>query len=295
MMDTAPRKPARVLIVYNPHKSNALTVAGEARDILNQAGIQTTLQAYSLHPGEPEESLARQTRGCDVVLVLGGDGTILGVARQTAEHPRPIMGVNLGGFGFLTASACHELEHALQCLITGNYRIQNRFFLEARVERPSRADNPCVFHSLALNEALITLSEPGRLLKLWLGESEESALAYRADGIIIATPNGSTGHSLSAGGPILEPHLPALVITPVSPHSLFNRPLVIGGEKELRIWFQEHMSDLVLILDGQIRTTLHSSDRVVVQRSTQTIPTISMPERVFSQVLRFKFNLGESV
>ncbi|MFB3785856.1 MAG: NAD(+)/NADH kinase [bacterium] len=295
MTDNAPRKPARILIVYNPHKNNALTIAGEARDILNQAGILTTLQAYQPHPGELDEPLARQAREFDVVLVLGGDGTILGVARQTAENPRPIMGVNLGGFGFLTAAACHELEQALQCLITGNYRTQNRFFLEARVERPAKEEITCVFHSLALNEALITLSQPGRLLKLWLGESEESALAYRADGIIIATPNGSTGHSLSAGGPILEPHLPALVITPVSPHSLFNRPLVIGGEKELRIWFQEHTADLVLILDGQIRTTLHSSDRVIVQRSKHTVPTISMPERAFSQVLRYKFNLGESV
>ncbi len=294
MKDGIPCSSLRILIVYNPQKPNAIPAAEEARKILNRAGIQTGLQAYQAQPAS-EESLARRACDFDIILVLGGDGTILGVARQTAEHPRPIMGVNLGGFGFLTAAASHELEPALHCLISGNYRTQNRFFLEARVERPSNVENPRVFHSLALNEALITLSQPGRLLKLWLGENEESALAYRADGIIIATPNGSTGHSLSAGGPILEPHLPALVITPVSPHSLFNRPLVIGGEKEIRIWFAEHPADLVLILDGQIRSTLRSSDQVIVQRSKQTVPTISMPERAFSQVLRYKFNLGESV
>lgn len=280
-----------VLIVYNPHKTNALTVARQSESILRQAGIQIRIHPYEPRETEEQNRLLESAKGCDAIVVLGGDGTILGVVRQLAASPKPLLGINLGGFGFLTSCAIHELNAALQCLIERRWQIQNRYLLETSVVRPLGGEKEEIFRSLALNEALLTRSHPGRLMEIWLGEDRESALAYRADGLIMSTATGSTGHSLSAGGPILEPNLAALVITPVSPHSLFNRPLVFGGEKELHVWFDTGAEELILILDGQVRTDLHADDRVTIRRSRITFPTISLPGRTFSEVLRYKFNL----
>ncbi len=283
----------RVLIVYNPDKPHALDTARQAELSLNTSNVQTIVMENQPDTPEGQEAIQFNAASSSAILVLGGDGTILSVGRKIADTPRPILGINIGGFGFLTSSALHELEEALQYLITGNYHVQNRHLLVAKVVSPSEEGEREIFRSLALNEALVTLSQPGRPLKVWLGENQDSALSYRADGLIVATPTGSTGHSLSAGGPILEPQIAALVITPVSPHSLFNRPLVFDGERELRIWFQEGTAELVLILDGQIKTTLNSTDLVYIRRARRTIPTISLPDRAFSQVLRYKFNLGK--
>ncbi|MBZ0257476.1 NAD(+)/NADH kinase, partial [bacterium] len=241
------------------------------------------------HPLEKENALSQSASEADVIIILGGDGTILGAARSLAETPKPILGVNLGGFGFLTSSNRTELTEALDCLLRGDYRKIRRFFLEAHIVRDGRR----IMQSYALNEALMTLKRPGRLLDVWLCEDGDAPLTYRADGLIVSTPTGSTGHSLSAGGPILEPGLPALIITPVSPHSLFNRPLVIDGKRQLKVGFNHEVRELVLILDGQIHFDLSPNDEVHISRSTQSIATISLPERGFSQVLRLKFNLGE--
>lgn len=284
-----------VLMVFNPARSGANQAAQTASRILHAAQIKTLQYNYQpseIHFRDPDAHFHELAFEADVILVLGGDGTILGVARQIAENPRPLMGINLGGFGFLTSSAPYELETALQSLLAGSCRVIERYLLEARVIRHNGADDEVVFTSYALNEALVTLAQPGRLLRIWVGEHEDTALTYRGDGLIVATPTGSTGHSLSAGGPILDPDLPALIITPVSPHSLFNRPLVIHGDSDLPLWFDEGTEQLRLILDGQIHTELLARDRIRIRRSQQTIPTLTLPDRNFTQVLRLKFNLG---
>lgn len=286
-----------ILILYNSQKPHANDALELAQSYLHGRGIRTEVAEHLLptasgkRDGKHISTLALLH---DAILVLGGDGTILGIAREIALSPRPLLGINLGGFGFLTACGFQKMTHALDILIEGRYKIVKRHFLEARIVRESSdKDEKVIFQSRALNEALITLLSPGRLLELWVGEHEKHALAYRADGLIVATPTGSTGHSLSAGGPILEPNLAALVITPVSPHSLFNRPLVFDGEKELGIWFRKGTADIGLILDGQIRTSLHSNDRVFIRRSKETLPMIMLPDLSFTQILRYKFNLGD--
>ena len=280
-----------ILIIYNPDKTDALESANLSARILNKANIATKIHAYQHDQSTVSNTLNEMAQLCQAVVVLGGDGTILGVVRQLAQSPRPLLGINLGGFGFLTSCAQTELESALQYLIKSQWQIQNRYMLEARIIHTSASGDKEIFKSLALNEALITRSEPGRLMELCVGENRDSALAYKADGLILSTPTGSTGHSLSAGGPILEPHLAALIVTPISPHSLFNRPLVFGGEKELNIWFDDESHKLVMIIDGQIHADLQPTDKVTIRRSKQTFPTISIPDRTFSQVLRYKFNL----
>ncbi len=280
--------PERILIVFNPQKEGAQDAAQTAKAHLEQQRVKCKCVEYS-HLLEKDNVIVESSADVDVIVILGGDGTILGAARSLADAPKPILGVNLGGFGFLTSSNRAELAEALDCLLSGNYRTVNRFFLEAHIVR----DGKRLLNSYALNEALITLKHPGRLLQLWLCEDGDKPLTYRADGLILSTPTGSTGHSLSAGGPILEPGLPALIITPVSPHSLFNRPLVIDGKRQLKVGFTDEDRDLLLILDGQIHAGLHPDDEVHISRSQQAIATISLPDRGFSQVLRLKFNLGE--
>ncbi|MEW6237763.1 MAG: NAD(+)/NADH kinase [Candidatus Omnitrophota bacterium] len=285
-----------ILILYNAAKSLSREALDIAKKYLFASGIKFHIAEHLQmnHDGTKDDAhIPELTQNCDAVLVLGGDGTILGAARRIVDSPRPLLGINLGGFGFLTACGFDEIGWGLECLLSGKYNLVKRHLLEAKVIRPSAKDHQERFRSYAMNEALVTLLHPGRLLDIWVGEDEKNALAYRADGLIVATPTGSTGHSLSAGGPILEPHLPALVITPVSPHSLFNRPLVFDGEQEFRIWFREGAEKVGLILDGQVQTTLLSTDRIQIRRLKRTIPTVSLPDRSFSQILRVKFNLGE--
>ncbi len=281
----------QVFIVYNPDKIQAYEYTKQVESKLQQAGIQTYLCSHLPLTPQDQYQFIDYGKKCDAVVVLGGDGTILGVVRQLAQFPKPLLGINLGGFGFLTSCTTNELDQAIQYLIEKKWQVQNRHLLEVRVVRNHEETHEIIFESLALNEALVTRSQPGRLMEIWLGETRESALSYRADGLILSTATGSTGHSLSAGGPILEPNLAALIITPVSPHSLFNRPLVFGGEREMHIWFNTDAEELLLILDGQIRTPLHALDEVTIRRSSQVFPTISMPGRSFSEVLRYKFNL----
>lgn len=282
-----------VLIVYNSEKSNTRKAVDQSIQILESKQIQyQTIKNWIRGDCEDtfKQTLVDGAQQSGAVMVFGGDGTILGVARILAEHPIPIFGINMGTFGFLTASQFPTLHEDLEQLFQGNVVITKRFLLEAWVIRKNKQ----VFHSYAVNESLLTLSSPGRLLNVRLFEEGKPNLAYRCDGLIVATPTGSSGHSLSAGGPILEPHIPALIITPVSPHSLFNRPLVIDGKRELCIQFQPNQNKKELILDGQIHFPLEDEDRVFVKRSERTIPTISLPHTSFSDVLQHKFHLGNA-
>jgi NAD+ kinase len=280
-----------VLIVYNNEKPHTSEAVAQTISVLDTQNIPYQ-KIKNWVRGDCSESFKQSLlvgiQQSGIVMVFGGDGTILGVARIMAEHPIPIFGVNMGTFGFLTASQFPTLANDLEQLFKGNVVITERFLLEAWVQRNGEK----VFHSYALNESLVTLSRPGRLLNVRLIEEGKPSLAYRCDGVIVATPTGSSGHSLSAGGPILEPHIPALIITPVSPHSLFNRPLVVDGKRELCIQFQHDQNGKELILDGQIHFPLEDEDSVYVKRSIHTIPTISLPHTSFTDVLQHKFHLG---
>lgn len=293
-MTTSTLKPIQsVLIVYNSEKPNTCDAVNQTTAFLDTINIPFH-KIKNWVRGDCsdtfKQALLDGIQHAGVVMVFGGDGTILGVARIMAEHPIPIFGINMGTFGFLTASQFPTLKNDLEQLFNGNVVITDRFLLEAWVQR----NGSTVFHSYALNESLVTLSRAGRLLNVRLIEDGKPVLAYRCDGVIVATPTGSSGHSLSAGGPILEPHIPALIITPVSPHSLFNRPLVVDGKRELCIQFQPDQNEKELILDGQIHFTLEEGDSVFVKRSNHTIPTISLPHTSFSDVLQHKFHLGNA-
>ncbi len=280
-------------IVVHSIKPMAPAACEKACRLFQEAGVKVTVLETRHRSGEREVDEARRAvyAQCDALVVLGGDGTILGVARETAGMGKPILGINLGYFGFLAECTVDEMEEAIHCLIAGNYRIVNRYMVNARVVSENGGE---VFKHVALNEALISRAVPGRLLKLTLAWGSNPVLTYRADGLIVATPTGSTGHSLSAGGPILEPHLAALVVTPVCPHSLFNRPLVFSGETEITLRFPDPSDELMVTLDGQVEFQFPSTHTLHLRRSRRTVPTVCFRDRSFAEILRYKFNLGET-
>ncbi|MBD3265408.1 NAD(+) kinase [bacterium] len=294
MNSNQPKSIQSVAIFYNCQKPHAEGGAQYTQSFLREKGLHLfyhKLGEENAFFADTKQTILASLQQSDLVIVFGGDGTILGIAREMGAYPKPIMGVHVGRFGFLTSTTMQELDTALHNLIHGNYRAFERHLLEAWVTNHETE----TFRSFALNEALVTMSFPGRVLDIILDINDTPELAYRGDGLIIATPTGSTGHSLSAGGPILEPSLAALVITPLSPHSLFNRPLVVEGKKELCIHFREGTKSPELILDGQIYHKLNPTDRIYIQRSQTTIQTIVFGEHSFTNNLRQKFNLGQRI
>ncbi len=284
----------KIAVMYNPDKPEALQASERVAEIVRRANreVQVVADVRKSPSGESRDAdRAKKIGDVDAVIVLGGDGTFLGVARSVALNPRPVLGINLGSFGFLTDYAYEDIDTEMQAFLSGKFRIVNRSLIEVRIIRQANEENSEVFNSLALNDVLVTLAKSGRLLQLMLSDANDRVLNYKADGLIVATPTGSTGHSLSAGGPILEPEIRAIVITPICPHSLFNRPLVFKGEEELRLTFPEGTQDLMLSVDGQIQFTCRQEDVVVIRRA-HTLPTVVQSKYSFAALLSHKFGIG---
>ncbi len=226
---------------------------------------------------------------CELLVVLGGDGTILSVARHAAGKA-PILGVNLGRLGFLTEVPREELYPTLVEVLAGHYRLESRSLLEVEVQR--RASSA---HFRALNDAVVAKSAPSRIIELRLTVDGRLVSRYRADGLVVATPTGSTAYSLSAGGPILDPNLPVMVLTPICPHALTLRPVVVPDSSTVELTLEAGGSDRVfLTVDGQEGLELGSGDRVVVRRASEAVLLVRTSESVsWLEGLRCKLHWGE--
>ncbi|MBL7114279.1 MAG: NAD(+)/NADH kinase [Kiritimatiellae bacterium] len=222
----------------------------------------------------------------DAVLALGGDGTLLSVVHGLAGAPVPILGVNLGGLGFLTSVAFDELDRALECLAQGDIQITEHPLVQATVENGS--DSPHTFH--ALNEVVVARGTTSRVVPLDVRIDGDWLTTYSCDGIIVSTPLGSTGYSLSAGGPILTPTTSAFIITMICPHTLGSRPMVISDCCTVRISTTADQCELILSADGQIGQSLAGEHEVVVTRSNRTARLIRLPNHSYFAVLRQKLH-----
>jgi len=225
----------------------------------------------------------------DYLVVLGGDGTLLRSARQAAPGGVPVLGVNMGRLGFLTEVDVPELFPALERLIKGEYMIEERMMLEARVYR----QGSLVEQSIALNDAVITKNALARLIFLETCVDQEYFTTYPADGLIIATPTGSTAYSLSAGGPLVTPQMELMLVTPICPHSLWARPLVIGADSQVKVGVLSGQGEIMLTMDGQYGFKLQQKDTVMVNRSSFRARFICLQERSFFYLLRQKLTEGE--
>jgi NAD+ kinase len=224
----------------------------------------------------------------DLLLVLGGDGTLLSMARLVGDLSVPILGVNLGGLGFLTALTKEELFPALEAFLAGGLVIEERVMLAAQVWRHGERLSEYV----ALNDVVITKSAMSRIINLAVSVDGQFATAYRADGLIISTPTGSTAYCLSAGGPIVFPTMPAVVLTPICSHTLTNRPIVLPADQRIEVTLQSDQ-DVMLTLDGQVGFALKEADVVAVHQAAARIRLLRFPQKHFFSVLRTKLKWGE--
>jgi NAD+ kinase len=234
----------------------------------------------------PREELPART---DLLIVLGGDGTLLAAARLAAERGVPILPVNLGGLGFLTTVSQEEMYPVLDEIFEGKNRVSDRVMLEAEVVREGKV----IRRQIALNDAVLNKAALARIMDLELRVNGEYVTTYKADGLILSTPTGSTAYSLSAGGPIVYPLVEAFVVTPICPHTLTNRPLVIPDAATIEVDCQAGDHGATLTLDGQVGIEVGPGDRVVVRKAPQKLHLLRASRKTYFEILRNKLKWGE--
>jgi NAD+ kinase len=282
----------RVGIVAKPDAARAPEVVTRLVDWLTAREIEVTLEKETagIVPAV-RASAANKTELpglSDLLIVLGGDGTLLSMARAVGDLGVPIMGVNLGGLGFLTATTLDEMIPSLEAALEGRMVVEERVMLRTRVIRNGAA----VFEHMALNDAVITKSAMSRIISLAVSVEGQYATAYRADGLIISTATGSTAYSLSAGGPIVAPSVDAIVLTPICSHTLTNRPIVLPASHRIEVTIQSDQ-EIMLTVDGQVGVGLRERDVVEVVKAPAAIRLVRFPQKDFFSVLRTKLKWGE--
>ncbi len=237
-------------------------------------------------PAEETVALAAEV---DLLVSLGGDGTLLSIARASGSRRVPILGVNLGSLGFLTEVNVEEMLPTLEAVLAGNAKVVSRMRLEVQAWR----DGEELGRFMALNDAVISKTALSRMIDLETLAGGETVTIYHADGLIVSTPTGSTAYSLSAGGPLLLPGLEAIVLTPICPHSLTQRPLVLPVESEIEVVVHTRGGEATITMDGQEGMDLWDGDRVAMRRSPHPVDIIASPLRTRFQILRAKLRWGE--
>jgi len=281
----------RVGIIAKPHKPEARTVLQDLLPWLEARGVEPILDIDTAGlAGRPGGQPKADVPGlADLLLVLGGDGTLLSVARLVGARDVPILGVNLGGLGFLTEVTLEELYQALDMVLQGTYEVTQRILLSATVHRQGER----IAEYVALNDAVINKGALARMIELETHIDGQYVTTFRADGLILSTPTGSTAYSLAAGGPIVYPTLRALVMTPICPHTLNFRPIVIPDSAKVEIVQGSANENAYLTLDGQVGFTLRHRDVIKVVRSEHTITLLKAPGKNYFQILRAKLKWGE--
>lgn len=222
-----------------------------------------------------------------MILSFGGDGTLLSTARKIGRHQTPILGVHLGGLGYLAEISLESLYPRFEKLLEGDYRVEERMVLKCRVEG-------CEDEYHALNDIVISKGAFSRVVNIRTTIGGRYLNTYTCDGLIIATPTGSTAYSLSSGGPIVEPALKAIIVNPISPHTLTDRPMIIGDDKEIEAEVQARYDALTLVADGQVERTLKPGDRVFISRADYVVKLVLFGDKFFYDVLREKLKWGGS-
>jgi NAD+ kinase len=222
----------------------------------------------------------------DLAFVFGGDGTILSASRKLYNKQIPLIGVHLGKFGFLAELTLQDINDSLARICAGEYVISQRMLLTCKVIRAKQV----IHETVGLNDAVISRTSLSRLISIKLYVNEKIVTTYSCDGLIVSTPAGTTAHSLSAGGPIVTPDMEAFAITPICPHTLSNRPLVVSGSSKIEMEPISESKGIGLTVDGQVYFDVKAGDRVVIEKAEKKLQLIDTQTRTFYDVLREKLN-----
>jgi NAD+ kinase len=279
-------------IIARPRREDVAAVVPPLLVWLKEHGVEAFYDhetASCIPSGGRERPREELPRIADLLVVLGGDGTLLATARVAADHQALILPVNLGGLGFLTSVTLAELYPILTEILEGKHRISERVLLQAEVLR----DGKVVAQHRALNDAVLNKGAVARMIDLDLHIDGGYVCSYKADGLIVSTPTGSTAYSLAAGGPIIYPVVEAFVITPICPHTLTNRPLVIPNSARVEVDFRADDESVYLTLDGQVGVHLKNGDRVSVVKSQNKLRLVRPSKKTYFEILRSKLKWGE--
>ncbi|MCK4401804.1 NAD(+)/NADH kinase [bacterium] len=286
----------RIGIIGNPKKPSALKLARDLSEWLGKKGISIFVShdcAEMLLDKKQVVENGELLSNADILIALGGDGTLLSAARLVSSSSIPILGVNLGGLGFLTEVNSSRVYEVLEQVLSNKFSIEDRMLINGYVLRKGKGK---ISHFSALNDAVITTEAIARVLKLETYINKQYVTTYVADGLIVATPTGSTAYSLSAGGPIVHPALKAIIITPICPHTLTNRPIIVSEKSVISVEPIFETNKIALTIDGQIKFDLLHSDKLVIKKAPYTLKLISSPENDFFTILRKKLKWsGHSV
>ncbi|HEY6293087.1 MAG TPA: NAD(+)/NADH kinase, partial [Terriglobia bacterium] len=282
----------RVGITSKPHKTEVRELVPPVMAWLQTRGLQVFIDqetAANLSTGEAGIARTELASRIDLAIVFGGDGTFLATARALDGKPVPILAVNLGGLGFLTVVTRDELYPALQAVLDGYFSTERRVQMEAEVLRGKQ--RACLF--VALNDVVLNKGALARVLDFDVRVDGQFISTYKADGLIVSTPTGSTAYSLAAGGPVVAPSVRAFIITPICAHTLTNRPIVLRDNVTIEVAVKSETESVYLTVDGQVGVEMHSDDRVRIRKSAAVVEIVQPSNKSYFEVLRQKLKWGE--
>lgn len=286
----------RIGVVVKPHQPDALATLCRLTEWLNQLNVSLVATPDLDHeriehetgcvvPVVANEEIARQV---DMMLVLGGDGTMIATSRLIGDTEVPVMGVNYGGMGYLAEFRVEELFAALEPILAGDYKLERRLMLAVELLR----GDELVTRNRVLNDVVVNKSALARIIEIDTYLDGQFVNSFRADGLIVATPTGSTAYNLSAGGPIIFPSMNAVVITPICPFTLSNRPIVVPDDSLIEVRLKTEKEEVSLTLDGQVGFPLTAGDHVVIRKSKTTFNLVQPKNRNYFDLLRDKLKWG---
>ena len=286
----------RVGVLVKPNQPEALRAICRLVEWCARAGISVAggprLERERIvhETGCAVETLEHEelVRSVDLIVALGGDGTMISTARMIGDAATPVLGVNFGTLGYLAEFAVEDMTPALDAVLAGDYTLDRRLMLAADVQRGGER----LLHDRVLNDVVISKSALARIVEIETWVDGKFVNCFRADGLIISTPTGSTAYNLSAGGPVIYPSMNAVVITPICPHTLSNRPLVVPDDVEFALILKTPKEEVALTLDGQVGIPLEYEDRIAVRKSATTFNLIQAHTRNYFDVLRNKLKWG---
>jgi len=286
----------RIGVVVKPHQPEALETLCRltewltARGIALVGGLAVDRERIEHETGcvievIPEEELPQKV---DLILVLGGDGTMIATARMLGDCEVPVIGVNYGGLGYLAEFRIEELFTALESILAGDYKLEKRVMLAVELRRGEES----VTRNRVLNDVVMNKSALARIIQIETYLNDQFVNSFRADGLIVSTPTGSTAYNLSAGGPIIFPTMNTVVITPICPFTLSNRPIVVPDDSVIEVRLMTEKEDVALTLDGQVGFPIQAHDRVIIRKSKTTFNLVQPKNRNYFDLLRDKLRWG---